>query len=265
MRLIASLIAVCALGVPLRAQEPSLEDWQLARHEWTGEIADGRGVEIVNVYGDVRVRGGAEREIYLLANYQHHEDDPRRPVFAVDERAGRMLLEIRYPEVEVPEVAEIPDSWRKRRVDITVFVPAAADTKVTTTAGLAEVRGLRGQVVVSTEKGDIRVRIAGSLVAKTVHGEVLAQFRRTDWQTPSRIETLTGDMRVELPRGGEADVRIATRGEITTDYSLEIRRSEGSQLKQGVARIGEAGGKLVLESNRGAIKLIESLVPEESE
>ena len=111
----------------------------------------------------------------------------------------------------------------------------------------------------------MRVRIAGSLVAKTTHGELLAQFRRTDWQTPSRIETLTGDMRVELPRGGEADVRIATRGEITTDYSLEIRRSEGSQLKQGVARIGEAGGKLVLESNRGAIKLIESLVPKESE
>ncbi|MCP3963377.1 MAG: hypothetical protein GY719_36525 [bacterium] len=268
MRLFASLIAVCALAVPLRAEEPTLEDWTIARHEWSGELAEGHRVEIINVHGDVRVRAPEGREVFFLALIQHHNDDPRRPEITTEQGEGRLKLEVLYPPAEdaegneIPE-SEIPEAWRKRRVDLTVFVPKTAATSVTTAHGLAEVRGLRGDLEVSTEKGEIRARISGALRAKTVHGDVMAQFRRTDWASPSKVETLTGSILAEMPAGGEADVRIATRGEITTDYTLVITKPDGGRLKHGKARIGEAGGELVLESNRGAIKLIESAVPKE--
>ncbi len=274
----ACAIAACALAVQAAASEPSIEDWNISRHEWTGEAAEGTGVAIVNLHGDLRVRKGTGGELYLLAVIQRHNDDPRRAEVATEAAAGETRLEVRYPKVPDTETGEvspgeaasrvgvrqdIPEAWKKRRVDLTVFVPAGARVTARTSTGLVELKGLTGDVEATSDSGDLRIRTAGGVLARTQHGDVLAQFRRTDWSGNSEIETLTGNIRVELPHGGRADVHIETRGEITTDYSIEIRRRDGSLLKLGTAKIGEDGGRLVLKSNRGAIRLIESLVPEQ--
>ena len=49
-----------------------------------------------------------------------------------------------------------------------------------------------------------------------------------------------------------------TFGEITTDYSIEIERREGSARKYALAEIGAGGGTLEIRSNRGRIKLLRS-------
>ncbi len=291
MRFMPSLLATCALAVPLIAGEPSPEDWNISRYEWTGETAEGSSVAIVNLHGDIRVRTGNKGEVYLLAVIQRHNDDPRRAKVATEEGESEIRLEVRYPEVPSSEAGEvapgnvapgapradvqhvppeggtrnnIPEAWTRRRVDLTVFVPPGARTTARTSTGLVELKGLTGDVEAMSDSGNLRIRTAGAVRAQTRHGDVLAQLRRTDWPGTAEIETLTGDIRVELPRGAPADVHVETRGEITTDYSIDIRRRDDSLLKLGSARIGEAGGRLVLKSNRGAIRLIESLVPEQT-
>ena len=262
MRRIAFLVLACAL--PVAAGEPSLDDWQITRQEWTGKLGPESSVAIVNPHGDLRVRAGDAGEVSSLAVIQRHRDDPRQAAVATEEGEDGMRLEVRYPEAAAGEPLEIPEAWRKRRVDLTVFVPKEASVSARTRTGLLELKGLAGDVEAESDRGDLRLRTAGSVRARTVYGEIFAQLRRTDGPGVSRLETLTGDIRVELPRGGRADVTLETRGEITTDYSIEIHRREGSQLKEGRATIGEAGLQLQLKSHSGAIGLIESTVPEQT-
>ncbi len=273
MEFLLTLLAACALAVPSTAAEPSLEDWNISRYEWTGEAAAGTRVSIVNLHGDLRVRTGIEGELYLLAVIQRHIDDPRRLAVTAEAGEGEVSLEVGGSLSDVASSdagpgggaqPEILEAWQRRRVDLTVFVPPGACVSARAGSGLVELKGLSGDVEATSDVGDLRIRAAGGVRARTRHGDVLAQLRRTDWPGASEIETLTGNIRVELPRGGQADVVLETRGEITTDYSIEISRRADSLLKTGTARIGEAGGRLVLKSNRGAIRLIESLVPEQA-
>lgn len=272
MRSIIALLLAGALMAPIAAQEPSLEDWTIGQHRWEGEIASGSGVEIVNPFGDVRVRStgqdGDAGGVYLVAAIQHHNDDPRRPDFAVDETADGLRLAVRFAESVDGEAAgsadgqaEIPAAWRKRRVDVTVYLPPLARMRAETEKGLIEVKGLRGFVAARTDSGDIEIKAVENLDARTRHGDVKVQFRRTGWSGASHIETLAGSIWVELPRGADAAVDLETRGQITTDYSIEIDRDAGGLLKRGRARIGAADQRLTLKSNRGIIKLLESFVP----
>ena len=248
---------------PLEAQAAP-DDWRIERLEWTSEVKAGQAVTIVNPFGDVRARGGRGQEVYVLAVAQRHLEDPRQPkVTGVEGDDGRFNVEVGYPDSAIPET--IPEAWQRRRVDLTVFVPAPASTSITAMGGVVNVKGLNGELEISTRTGDIFARSAGRLAATSEHGSILAQLRRTDWNGVSRLETVTGTIRVELPRDQRLATAIETRGEITTDYSLEIQRETESRLKR--ARTIPVGDprRLELKSYQGAIELIESLVPADNQ
>jgi len=63
--------------------------------------------------------------------------------------------------------------------------------------------------------------------------------------------------------GAKVSVTFETRAAITTDFSVEIERALGSVLKRGRAEIGGGGQSMSLVTNRGAIRLIAVIVPEE--
>jgi DUF4097 and DUF4098 domain-containing protein YvlB len=129
--------------------------------------------------------------------------------------------------------------------------------EVRTVRGLIEVQGLTANAELSSETGDITAITTASLDASTERGSIAVAFRASDWSRPPRLETLTGDIRVELPRGTNAVGHLSTRYEITTDYSIEIERD--GLLKTGRARIGSGGTDLFLSSHKGALKLLESV------
>ncbi len=261
MRPIICLAVWLLLGSPLLSQPP-LEEWQIERYEWRGEVAPGTAIEAINQHGDLRIRSSDGHQVYLLANTQRHQDDPRRPEFRVDELEDKLRLQVLYPADDAG--AAVPDAWRRRRVDLSLLVPPSAATLARTAGGLVEIKGLQGDIEATSATGDIVIRAAGRVVARTDHGTIFAQLRRSGWSDVASLETLTGDIRVELPRGGRASARLETRGEITTDYSIVVERQEGSLLKRATAEVGVGGSSLLLKSNRGAIKLLASLVPEET-
>jgi hypothetical protein len=241
------------------AAEPALDEWHFDRQEWTWDLAPGAAVSLHNPWGDIRVRSQGKAEAYLLINAQRHKEDPREVELKVVQEEGRLVLTLHYPEGEVEEE---PEGWKKRRIDATLMIPAATNTKLKTDRGLLEARGLSGFAEAESYRGEIRMRAKGGVRALNEHGRIYIQFLDTRWKQASDLETVTGNIRVEMPRGGRAEVKVETRGEITTDYSMTISREDGKQLKQGKTSVGEGGKPLSMKSNRGAIALIASLISE---
>jgi hypothetical protein len=251
-----AVLLISGVTAPSVAAQIASEDWVIERFEWRGTLPDGAQARLVNAYGDLRVRPGQRDEVYVLANIQHHREDARPVDIHFGSEAGALEVEVVYPDSAVGR--EHPAEWNRRRVDLTVLLPASTRVEGTTVAGLAEFRGLSGEVSAVSETGEIRWRGSGALVARTQHGAVLAQFRRGIWKGRAVVETSTGAIRAELPRDADVTATAQTRGEISTDYSMRIEFLS-EELKRGV--VGEASeAVLVLKSYSGPVKLLRSRV-----
>lgn len=241
------------------ASDPDPEEWLVERTETRRAVAAEGPVSVVNPYGNVILRAGNEGEVMALGLAQRHRDDPRRAEVSLVEDGGGVAVRVAYPALAMPEPVE---GWERRRVDLTVMVPPEAPVSVETDGGDVEARGLRAPLRIETGRGHVRARVGGEVVAVSEHGELLVQFLSTRWAGPSRLTTKTGPITAELPAGGNAHVRFATAGPLTTDYSVQIERDAASGRKNGSATVGDGGPLLEIESDRGAITLRASLVPE---
>jgi len=265
----ALTVAVAASTAAATADRgPQPEEWLIERFEQSWQIDEGAAISISNPWGDLAVRTHQASEVYLLGHLQRHRDDPRPLDLQVEEIAASpgspatlaLTVELAGSTTEPP-----PADWAKRRIDVTVFVPRAANLRFETGDGQLEVRGTAGHVQATTRSGTIKLRVGGSVDVHSQHGRVLAQFTRTDWRQPIEIETKTSEIRVEMPAGGRATVAIETRGEITSDFSTTIEHHRGSLLKTARLTVGNGGVAVRLSSQQGPIKILGSLVPSEED
>lgn len=245
--------------MPAVADESDAEAWLVERAELRHAVAAGQSVTVRNPWGNVILRVGDEGELMVLSLAQRHRDDPRIARVDVSEQAEGVLVAVAYPAVAMPEPVE---GWERHRVDLTVLVPPAAPVSVVTTDGDVEAKGLQGAFRAETARGNVVARIGGPIIVTSDHGEVRVHLLSTRWSEVSRLATLTGPIVAAFPAGGQVDLRFRTAGRVTTDYSVEIERDDNSSQKTGSATIGEGGPVLEIESDRGSITLVASLVPE---
>jgi len=152
-----------------------------------------------------------------------------------------------------PEVEE--DSWKRRRVDVTLFVPVEAELVAHTERGLIEAKGLESAIEAHSIWGDIVLSTGGPAVAYSERGKIDVHFGGTDWSSVARLQTLTGSISVLLPVDSNVAVEMETRGQLTTDFSLEVDHHPDGALKTGSAVVGEASAELYLSSDRGNLSL----------
>ena len=256
-------LALCAFVLTASAVHGE-ENWLLERRERTFSVSPATAISFENPFGNVHVRVGEPEQVYVLVNSQRDQRDPRTFDLATSLKEGSFEMRA----VAVGELGEVqPETgWNRHRADFTLFVPPGAATHFVTEDGLIEVRGTRAKTRLETETGEMRLRLAGPFEARSVHGDVLLQLVRTDFEEASEITTSTGQIRVALPIGAEAHVDLETRGEITTDYSIEIDRSDPTRKKRGVLRTGpgKRGPRLSLSSSQGEIHVVEMLVRDPS-
>ncbi len=62
MRFAPLLLTFCAFALPAIATEPSLEDWNISRHEWTGEVG------LITEVLDQHLESGDNMEAYLCGS-----------------------------------------------------------------------------------------------------------------------------------------------------------------------------------------------------
>lgn len=255
------LFALC-LSVMFSAAQaaPSNDEWQHDRREWNLELPKDGPVTVNNPWGDIRVRTHLKEEVYVLANIQHHQQDKRAMELVIDnESKNKLGLKAHF---DGEHKKSTPADWAPRRIDLTVFVPAKQALSLETTKGLAEVRGLEAPLGVKTHTGNARLRVKNTVDLYSDYGDVQVFFTNTRWLKASRIETRASDIEVILPKGAQSEVSIETHGQITTDFSLTIDRDEAESYKRAKASIGKKGKALKIKSDRGAIRLLSSVVPD---
>jgi hypothetical protein len=257
--LVFALTGATALDTGSPAGVPSAGEWVVERAETRGAVEAGRAVKVGNPHGNVVVRGGDEGEIMVLSLAQRQRTDPRHAEVAI--RPGVEEVTVEASWAQAAPAAEGGEAER-HRIDLTVLVPPGSAVSIETIDGDVEAKGLRAPLRVETVRGDVRAVVTGEVVAVSEHGALLVHFLSTGWQRGSRLTTTTGAITAELPAGGEATVTFHTAGSITTDYSVEIERDERSSRKTGSAVIGGGGKLLEIESDRGPITLMASLVPD---
>lgn len=246
------LATLAFLAAPALAQ--SVGEWRIESHGWKRELPAGLPIAIENPYGEVRVRAFEGQGCELAGVSQRHRDDPRpidlEPVLEAD----RLVVAVRMPATA--EDGAAPPEWGRRRVDLTIYVPASSPLTVRTGDGAVEVKGSTTPVAVATRNGAILIESQGPLTAETDAGDVSVLLASPAWAHEAAISTRTGDVRLAVRRDARARLEVETRGRIATDFSIEIDSVEPG-LKRGRLVLGDGAGTARIRSHQGEVTLAE--------
>jgi len=251
------MLAAVAAVMPALAASAGEDQWQLDRREARWPVESAETIEIHNPWGDIYLRTHDREQLYLLTHTQRHGSDPRQALVDLQRRDEVLTITTRFDDQPQAKA----DDWDRRRTDATVFVPSGKAVNCSTTHGRIEARGLWSPVSVRSDTGDISLRVAGPIQARSKHGAISVFFLSTDWARPSTLETVTGPIETIMPHGTSARVKLETHGWITTDFSVDIERAKDDDFKTATADIGEGGGSIVIKSSRGSIRLLDSRIP----
>lgn len=246
-----------ALGSPGIAREADelAENWVIEKAQWSVDLESTGTIEVRNGFGDLRVRPSEDGWVHMSAVIQRHVEDPLRAEIGHSEDGPNMNIEVDYSGPAAPAPETEAKSWERRRVDLTLFIPIEAELVAETERGLIEVKGLKQPIEARSEWGNIVLVTSGPTVAYSERGTIDVHFGGTDWSSVARLETLTGVISVSLPADSDVAVEMETKGQMTTDFSLEVAHHPDSAVKTGKAAIGEATAELYLRSDRGNLSL----------
>jgi len=225
--------------------------------QWFEPVPAGGTVRAVNPMGNVYARfGGYEDKVEILATVQ--KLDAGLPPLEVARIGGDAGLEIVVGHRTGEGRPERARETARDRVDLVLFVPLGATLDAETLDGLIEVKGLKSDLIASTLTGDVRVLgVRGRVRVKSARGAISATLETGVTAERQEFTTETGDIEIHVWEDAQLEARIATSGEITSDFSVEIehRRFEEPG-KLALAVLGEGGPSLQLQSKRGRIKLL---------
>ncbi len=237
------------------AEEPlSPDGWRIERIDRAEALPPAGRVEVDNPHGDLRVRSGpaGRLSVHGVRQTRPGETGPRLEIVA-----GGNGLSLRIaPGSDAPPPAGEPPS----RLDLALEVPADSPLSLRTVGGLIEARGFAAPLHARSRSGEIRLRGSGAVDVATEHGAVRVAFHPRLADGPSRFETVSGEIEVELPARAAATARLETQGRLTTDFTLAVERV-GPLSKRARATIGGGGPELVLISRLGGLALLERLAP----
>lgn len=255
-RRVGSALAMVIL-VPslLTATDELLQEWVIEKIDWSGELEARETVQIRNDFGDIRVRPSEDGRVDVSAAIQRHAADPRRADIVHREAGSVFEVEVTFTPVETRQAVADVESWQRRRVDVTLFLPRDAVLVARTERGLIEVKGAESPVDARTQWGDVILSTSGPVTAYSERGRIDAYFRGTAWPAASRLETLTGSITAFLPAESNVSVEMETTGQLTTDFTLEVAHHPETAFKTGRATLGEGAAQLYLRSDRGNLSL----------
>lgn len=235
---------MCLLFVfPLAAhgQEPS-PDWTVDNFRKSEILAPETAIEVLNPYGDVRLRSTTTGEVEVSAQIQRRKSDPVQPEVNLVRRRGRLRIEVGYP---------VPPRGDLHRVDIAVIVPAGARVSVDTEDGMIQANGLESDVDLESAGGNITLSTSGTARVSAGRGDITAELRGDDWgRSPPRFETRDGNVTLTLPKNADARVRVSTDGEIALRRTGRVERQTPHK---AVFAFGNGTHSLTIKSRRGRV------------
>jgi hypothetical protein len=206
---------------------------------------------VENVQGSISVEGWDGNEVEMTVVLTAAEEGGRVRV-VVDREPDSLHLRTVHPRPLASAEAAVPV-----QVDYTVRVPRQAEVELRTVLGEIVVRNLEGAVDVRSVEGSIEsTGLRGPAVARTVHGDIRAQWTRLPEPAEEiRLETLHGSVSLELPPRPQADLEVSTvSGQLTSPYLFTAAQAGSSG---GRVRLGRGGPRIWLRTVRGDILMTE--------
>jgi len=230
---------------------------------------------IDNIWGNVRVRSGAAREIVVTISEKRSA--PTQELFELSKQT--IYLDVQADAAGVSMVVAKPermmglrDRCRNCRVEyqFEVTVPTGTDVDVSTvTDGGIDVAGTGGPVNASNVNGPVAARdLQDCEQIESVNGAVEVSFARA----PSRdcsIKTINGDITLIVPGSSSLDAALSMmQGTIVSEFDLEPlalpatveQRQEDGRFVYHVAqaagiRLGKGGPTFSIESLNGDLRI----------
>jgi hypothetical protein len=260
----AGLVATMLASTPLLAAEPVQEEMptmrEPIRRDDSFKLPAGQAIQVENVYGSVYLRfGGYEDQLDIRSTVQQPEG-----AAAIDFQPAAHGDSF----VVVPHLPAGVALAQGQRIDLVLYVPKGHPVTVRSVFGVIESRGLKGDIDLATETGDIAVRgTDGTVQARTSEGKIEVTFEGT--ARPGSIQRLssrTGNIAVIVSDTLDAEVRLSTSQQFATDYSLDVEHLDGKEPNKiatavvGKPKSGTDKAQVVLETLESEIRLVRRTV-----
>lgn len=226
------------------------------RRDDSFKLPEGQAIQVENPYGSVYMRfGGYEHQLDIRSTVQQ-PDGVATIAFQPAARDGRFEVAPRLPEgVALAE---------GQRIDLVLYVPKGHAVTVRTASGVIESRGVKSDIDLGTDSGEIAVRgTDGTVQARTGDGRIEVTL---DDNAPlgsiQQLTSRTGAVAVIVSDKLDAEVRLSTSRQFATDYSLIVERHDGEEPNKvatavvGAPKSGKDKAQLVLESLVGEVRLL---------
>ncbi|MDJ0840519.1 MAG: DUF4097 family beta strand repeat-containing protein [Acidobacteriota bacterium] len=249
-----SILYLALALIPLDAPAQEHGDWVIEKLTWKEEVATGTPIEIVNEYGDIRIRShGLPNQVEIIANSQRVKTDERMITLEPREVNGGWVINVVYKGKDEDTVKK----RGKRRLDLTLLVPQGSPLTAKTFKGLLEAKGLDAHADLYSERGKIFLRTKSSARVGSRQGNIRTVFQTVKWAQASEFYSILGNIEVELPADASLKVTAATAGHITSDYSMEIQRDRNTFVKNAKITIDDGKHQLNIDNKEGDVRIIE--------
>jgi len=238
------LLCLLLVSSPAVRGQETPADWTIDTFRWNGPLAPSTLIEVVNPYGDVRLRESDPGEVVLSAMIQRRTKDPVKPEVKVERHRDRLRIEAVYP------VAPRGDL---HRVDIAVLVPEGARVVARTRNGMIEARGLANDLDFESAGGDVKFSTTGTARVSAVKGNITADLRGRRWDRAPRLVTREGNITLRLPADADARVRIRAPGKILVSRPAQ---NERRTFWRTIVTFGHGSRSLSLTTKRGDVTLV---------
>lgn len=249
-RLSVLILAAFALfAAPACAEDSSAQaskHFSVENFRWTGRLAAGGVLEVINHFGTVRAKASDDETVILSAMIQLIGESPRRPELDIVEAEEKIRIRVRYPSAgEVPEGDPIAFGGR---TDVTVLVPPGVTLRARTHDGAVKVSRMKSDVEAVTDSGKISIRTPGRVQARTRGGDISVQLSGRDFQGPMKLHSETGAVSVRLGKDAAVQIRASAGGEIRADWAPWTAVSVNDRSDGWSAELGQGGPLLELSA-----------------
>ena len=247
-------------------------------------LAEGNGVSIKNIAGNITVKGYDGAEIIVTAFKEGRDRDQ----LSIEDFSTESQIDI---QVKAP-----PDCYCEATVRFEISVPQAVSydyNSFSTAAGNIRIEDLRGKIHADNVSGWILMRnVAGamfassfsgdvmidqatetattlgensqprdSILAKSISGNIKVTLIQLNDSAMNRMEfsSLSGNVEVRVPENLGADVEITTMiGRLITDFPLMIAAPPFWFGGSARGRVGNGAHELIITSVVGNVSLLKN-------
>ena len=252
----AGAAASPALPTADAAQDSAETMREPQRRDQSFTLPEGQPIQVENPYGSVYMRfGGYVHQLDIRSTVQQPDGAPAIG-FQPAARDGRFEVAPRLPEgVALAE---------GQRIDLVLYVPKGHAVTVRTASGVIESRGVKSDLDLGTDSGEIAVRgTDGTIQARTGDGRIEVSFEdRAPLGSIQRLTSRTGNVAVNVSDKLDAEVRMSTSQQFATDYSIAVEHRDGEEPNKvatavvGTPKPGKDKAQIVLESLVSEVRLL---------